>query len=511
MCAVCEAVEHRQKTDVVVVGAGQLGVTFALLFDRWRNATPAAPPLTVILIERQPDVLRGATRGSWIEHATGFEYFKRGELETAGACIQGSVVKRLLLPNGTLNLPSTVRNRFFIAAESNRSGDVVFDDFLFQARRGAAMYRNIYSAALRKWPESEWVLTPPSEFMRVLARDEYYGVSGDMVAAGVASAGGAANVPMEVLYKEAALRQSERGQAVTVLRGSSVTAIDEGADRVCVSVRMPCEKGVAIQSRYVVLTAAHGITELAGSMMGRDLPGAFHLNFMLHVKLPQTRDEIVRDYLSSVNFVLQGPHGGMYACVLPPTEHAAGFAALFAPGYDASYIDEYKTNSHHKPLLAWDSIISSSDFPARRAKISNVLERIYRLNPYLRDYLRNIDIEDHDPVVGSVFNPHGDVRSVRRLTAPRPVGRYRRVMAMTSPKWTTAELAALTLLQCVLTAVAPSFALKTLAEGFGPCQLDVLSVVAKLRLPDVPIAADLTERYLKDVALPRHILPRYSV
>src|SRR5207253_8987543 len=124
-------------------------------------------------------------------------------------------------------------------------------------------------------------------------------------------------------------------------------------------------------------------SKIAALAHGSDLRGAYHLNFMLHAHLPPTNDQVLIDHLASVNFVLQGQHGGMYACILPPTERHAGVAALFAPGFDGSYIDDYETKADALPLIEWDQLILSSAFPAIRAKAASVVARILSLNPFL--------------------------------------------------------------------------------------------------------------------------------
>jgi hypothetical protein len=498
----CGAARRR----IIVIGAGQLGTLFAVFLDRWQRVHPSLSPVEVTLVERASGALEGATRASWIDHATGFEYFKRGEVETARACIEGSVTKRLLLPKGLLDMPVRIRNRFFVSAESHRRRSVAFDDFYREAERGEYLYRTIYQDAVRRLPEAKDLLSPPDDFMRPVAREEYHGVSGEVVAGGLESAGGMSNTAMDHAFKRAALDRAVAGGRVSIRCESSVTALEE--DESGVTVTISSGRGTEeMKADYVILTAAHGISDLAAKVPGQDLPGAYHLNFMLHVKLPRTADAVLQKYLASVNFVLQGADGGMYACVVPPTADDDGLAAMFAPGYDASYIDEYQTNASHVPPLEWNRIISTSRFPGSSAKVKAVVERISTLNPFLKDYLPDSAAIEARPVVGSVFNPHGDVRSIRRLVSPALVRPARRVLAMTSPKWTTAELAALTLLQLVLECYGSPENLRSTSGGFGPSGIDVVAFARDLRLTDVKIDRSVAERYLDSLQLPSRLLP----
>lgn|GEM_PF-3093665 len=498
---------HPFAKHIVIIGAGQLGVTFCLFLDRWLQAQLAGYPIRVTLIDEATEPLAGATRGSWIDHATGLEYFKRGEIKTAHACIEGSIVKHLLLPDGIHDLPVPIRNRFFVSAESNRTGTVVFDDFYFQAQRGAAYYRSIYDRTVAVYPDAAQKLTDPARFVTFLPRDEFKGVNGDTVSAGVRSAGGSSNVPMEVALKRSALRHAQRKELVRLLTGTTVKTIKETTNGVVITVKKENGETERLEAEYVFATAAHGISKVAALAHGRDLPGAYHLNFMLHAQLPPTADQVLIDHLSSVNFVLQGQHGGMYACIVPPTERHAGVAALFAPGYGGSYIDDYATKTDPLPLIEWDQLILSSAFPALRAKAESVMTRILRLNPFLKDYLHAATPVSDRVVVGSVYNPHGDVRSVRRMTPPRKLLPNQRILGMTSPKWTTVELSALTLLQYVLCKLLPNLKLPSVPNGFGPYNIDVASVVAELRISNVQFARDVAENYLDALGLPRRILP----
>lgn len=495
------------KRRVVVIGAGQLGATFSVLLDRWQQVHDIRPGFEVHLVEKSSQVLMGATRASWIDHATGFEYFKRGEFETARACIEGSITKRLLLPKDLHVMPERIRNRFFVSSESNRSKDVIFDEFYAQARRGAQMYRSMYEHVVRSLPESDDLLFKPDDFLGFVARHEYHGVSGDHVVGGLQSAGGVSNTPMDYAFKIAALERAVDHGTVVTRCSTSVASLVENDGSVTVVLQRQDGHLESVEADYVVFTSAHGITELVKKVPCADQRGAYHLNFMLHVRLPPTSDEVLRDDLSSVNFVLQGQNGGMYACVVPPTAHDEGLAAMFVPGYGASYVDEYATNVHARPPVAWDQLIEFAGFPGRLPKIQTVVERIAKLNPFLCEYVDKLDPNEHRVAVGSVFNPHGDIRSLRRLVAPTQVAPNRRIFTMTSPKWTTSELAALTLLHHVLLRYDLKPSLGPIEHGFGPYRIDVATAARWLRLDGISINRAVAERYLESLELPKRVLP----
>jgi hypothetical protein len=493
---------------IVLIGAGQLGVTFCLLLDKWRQARRPARDIVVTLVDRAEDILLGATRASWINHATGFEYFKRGEVKTGRACVQGAIVKRLLLPAHLHDMPSRIRNRFFVAAESDRRGDVKFRKFLQTSDRVAREYRAFHARAAKRTAAVADQLIPPEDFCAPLMREHYYGVNERAVAGGVVSAGGVANMAMDIAFKAAALQGAmDRGTVSAPLWTKSIVR-DIRETRSGVQVELGDR---VLDADLVILCAAHGNSRLTRLIPGRDLSGAYHLNFMLHAYLPPTQCPILRDRLASVNFVLQGEHGGMYACILPPTEHECGFAAMFAPGESASYISSYNTRCHRCPTEEWDHKIGAASVRSMVPRVNAVLERIYRLNPFLRDYLRDVPFDRHRVAVGSVFNAHGMTRSKRRLIRPAGATLRRRVVVMTSPKWTTAELAGLTLLQWVLKRCAPAAVLPEAGwgklDGFGPYGLDVLAVVPELTLESSCFDRCVAERYLKNLGLPLRILP----
>jgi hypothetical protein len=510
-------------THVVVVGAGQLGVSFCVLLDQWRQCQGAAEALQVTLIDGSPDILRGATRAAWIDHATGFEYFKRGEVETGRSCIQGSLLKRLILPGNLLDLPVPIRNRFFVSAEASKSGNVAFDEFFMAAKRAARVYRVLYERATRRVPKSEALLVLPTNFWGYLPRKHYHGVNEHAIAGGVKSAGGVVNMAMDVGFKTAAIQRAiERETVRSWIPCANIESITESAREVRIEINTPDLGSRTLVADYLVACAGSGIGELARHAGGMDLQGSYHLNFMVHAHLPPTANERLREQLASVNFVLQGRYGGMYACVVPPTATEPGLAAMFAPGYDASYIDEYSGRSGGRPPLPWEAIIRKADFPGRRQKQQAVLDRIAELNPFLRPedesgkrgpgrYLGAVPPDMHRIAVGPVFNPHGEDRQMRRLMPPSPMTGSGRVLAMTTPKWTTAELAALTLLQYLLKRNAPRATLPTVKSehdrGFGPYRLDLLPVVAELRLSGLRIDRSGVEGYLRSLGLPSRLLP----
>jgi hypothetical protein len=490
--------------NVVIVGAGQLGVTFCLFFKRWLEWS-GKQTIKVTLIDQAPEILTGSSTATWIDHATGFEYFNRGEAETGFTCIQGSILKRLLLPGGLLDLPFSIRNRFFVSKKSHEIGTVTFGGFIEAAQLARQKYQSLYDA-VKDDEEAGKSLAKPEKFFSRLPEEEYFGVDPGVIEGAVKSAGGVANVPMEVAFKRSAFREIGNN-IVEWVPNASISHIEERAG----DVRLTVEKqsgASSIDADYVYFCAAHGNYDYA-KLVQKDLAGEFSLNFMVHAHLPPTADRTLQDNLASVNFVLQGKHGGMYACILPPTDLEPGLAAMFAPGNEASYIDESATKDS---LKDWNTKIKTSDFESRKEKIQAVLERMYEINPFLESYLANVPHEKHKVAVGSVFNSQRGNRAVRRLGPPVPLTSSGRMLSMTSPKWTTSELAALTLLHEILSKCSPNAFFTQLGEdkGFGPYNLDVLSRIAELKLENKPFDRNLAQAHLDSLDLPSRILPSHS-
>jgi hypothetical protein len=314
---------------------------------------------------------------------------------------------------------------------------------------------------------------------------------------------------MEVAFKRAALQRVQSRGTIRQIMNASVVAIDENRRGVVVKAevldsgrsRLHC-----VNADYVIFCAAHGNEKLARLVGAHSPTGMYFLNFMLHVSLPPCETKEQR-YMASVNFVLQGSDGGMYACVVPPTDSEPGLAAMFAPGFDGSYISKSRAN---KSLSGWDEIIASGLFSRREEKISAVISRISRLNPFLRQYMADVPLESHRVTIGSGFNPDPHDRRVRRLAEPAPLTGNRRAFAMTSPKWTTSELAGLTMLQHVMRMAAPKAVLPVAdsGSGFGPFDLDLLAVVPEFSITDVRVDRAVAESYLASVGLPHRVLPK---
>lgn len=503
---------------VIVIGAGQLGVAFVMLLHRLQVSGWKMPRITVTLVDRRPDILGGASRASWIAHDTGSEYFRSGYYLAARACMQGGILKRLLVPPDAFEMDPHIDTRFFVSADSSTAPrEAKYSVPLKKFKVGVSSAR-LYYESLHALLEGECgraavaSLHHPRDFARRLDDSDYHGVSEVARKGGWQVCGGPANMAVEYAYKWAALRIAKASGVLRdlVLRCS----IKARSDLV----------SVADEADLVVCTSGHGNFALGEQVGAPQQVGAHFLNYMLHAELPATQSEELRRKLSQVNFVLQGSRGGMYACILPPTADETGLAALYAPGDPgkkgpsnvfrfmnaggAKDADSFMGASNEGSVTGgdgftrtpelWDEVIDEPRALGDRYECERLLTRLVAFNPFLEEYLT--DSARMWPVPGPVFNPGrggGDTRT-RGLAKPAVSGpsKSSRVITMSTPKWTTVELAALTLLHAVLVELG-GCGLPTLtgvdaweaselgtykrAHGCGPYGIDVMSLLPYLR------------------------------
>ena len=491
-------------THIVVIGAGDLGVTFALLLDHMRYRSGGTPDWHVTLIDRRRSILQGATRAAWIDHATGFEYFRPKHTLTGKTCIQGAITKRLFLPADLHDMPVPIRNRFFVSTDSHVQRRVPYEMFAKQASRNVTYYAGfIHRQAKRRDIASDTVyrLWREHAFGRELERHEYGGVPKYEVAGGFESAGGVANMAMDYALKKQALRLATSRGTIRELH-FNVQTIDLEERDGGVTVWIDEKR---IEADLVVSTAASGNSLIAKKAHGVDASGTYALNFMLYIDLPPTSDAALREVLASVNFVLQGSDGAMYACLVPPTAHDSGVAAVFHPDARGSHIDRFVTRRGAQPPDWWQEAIATSKFPSKEERVRNVLKRVYRFNPFLSGY-----IGGQRTVVGQVFNPsspsnlEGRDDRVRVLQNPTLFTHAGRVVGMTTPKWTTDELAALTLINALL---PNDGKLYSRPDGFGPAKLDVVRLASDLGSINIKFQRELALEYVRHLDLPDRIVP----
>lgn len=488
---------------IAVVGAGEAGVTLALLLRRLAERALAPDAFTVTLVDRAREPLAGAGMATSVDHASGYEYLKPGHRQTGVDCIHGGLAKRLLFHTGSL--ASGLENRFLVSTDSAEREAGMFADF----EANVAFMRAAHDRALagigrvRGWSPEETAArlgSDPEDFGVRLRREEL--ADHPHVAGGYRSAGGSVRKAVDHAVKRTLLARLEEEGTVRLLLGEEVRGIEPLGDRY--RVRTDHHQ---LAADAVVVAAAHGTPAVAALVEG-GLPapaGRYHLNGMLFVELGPTRDPELRRRMSRVNFVLQGEGGCMYACCLAPTATTPGYAAVYHPSPRSSQVDRHAYDpAAPSPAPAhWDHWIERG-LPERmeQERVDRILRQLFRYNPFLEGRVsprRFIVRTVFNPVVPA--NPLGSDTRVRQLIAAAPLTPDGRVLTLTAPKWTNVELAALSAADRVLRRLWRA-ELPRHPEGLGPERFDVARLAGAMRFPSVEVPEAVVSAYQAALDLP---------
>jgi glycine/D-amino acid oxidase-like deaminating enzyme len=488
---------------IVVIGAGEAGVTLALLLRRLADRGLAPDAFTVTLVDRAREPLTGAGMATSVDHASGYEYLKPGHQQTGVDCIHGGLAKRLLFHTGSL--ASGLENRFLVSRDTAEREVATFAEF----ERNAALMRAAHDRALagigraRGWSIEETAArlgSDPADFGVRLRPDEL--ADHALVVGGYRSAGGSVRKAVDHAVKRTLLGRLEEEGAVRLFMGEHVIRIEPRGDRWRVRTARR-----ELAADLVVIAAAHGTPAVASLVEGgRPAPaGTFHLNGMLFVELSPTQDPDLLRRISRVNFVLQGEGGCMYACCLAPTATTPGYAAVYHPSRRSSQVDRHAYDpARPEPAPAhWDHWIECG-LPEHmeQQRVDRILRQLLRHNPFLEGRVsprRFIVRTVFNPVVPA--NPDGSDTRVRQLIAAAPLTADGRVLTLTAPKWTNVELAGLSAADRILDRLWEA-SLPRHPEGLGPQRFDVARLAGAMRFPSVEVPEAVVTAYQDALDLP---------
>jgi glycine/D-amino acid oxidase-like deaminating enzyme len=489
-------------TDVAVVGAGPVGTNAAIFLSRLG--------FEVKLLEAASAILQGGPRASFINHGDGFEYYKSGHRRTGEYCIDGALVKGLLYP---LHLFATsvcsADNpiRFFVSRGSVAAGDLTLEHFLENAESMRRHFARQYDAirVSRGWTAEEMerrFLRTPTTFARQLDPHEYADVAG--VVGGCAGSSFGINMPQYYAYLMAALARTG-----VAFRGSDEPVVIE---RVNGHYRLETEDGGVITARQILLTAGHRNPALIHRIRGIEtapLPsGTYYLNAMTFVRLPATEDAARRANARRINFTLQQEHGAMFACIVPPTAHQDGIAAIYRPDTRGSqlYTHTVADGDTSLPPPEWKRFLTEgleNDEP----HVHETFRRARELYPVLEN------AEILHTICRTVFNAstadsnHGRDRRVREIPpAVAAVVSDGSITVWTSPKWTNAELVALMACDNVHEHLRGTRLPHDGASRLGPTGLDLAALSRRLELMDLVMSRDDALRYAHEQRLPPSVV-----
>jgi glycine/D-amino acid oxidase-like deaminating enzyme len=492
--------QHRQ---LVIVGAGEAGVTLTLLLCRMAELGLVPDRFSISLLDRAREPLDGAVTAAAVDHASGYEYLKPGHRQTGIDCLHGALTKRLLFDPTPLETGS--ENRFLVSTDSVDLGITTFAAF----EENVASMRSAYARAFdyvargRKWTRQEAVErlgSDPDRFGVRLTPDEI--ADHPHVLGGYRSAGGSVRMANDYAIKRGLLDRLREQGRVRLLTAQQVRSIESVGHRYRVRTAVH-----ELEADVVVIAAAHGTPSLARMVVGgRPSPaGTYHLNAMLFVRLEPTRDAERLRLMSRVNFVLQGEGGCMYACCLPPSASGAGCAAVYFPSPRGSQIERHRYDPA-APADApghWDRWIDHG-LPdhLEQERVERVLSQLLRFNPFLDGCvspLRLIPRTVFNPVVEA--NPFGTDTRVRQLIGSRALTDDGRVLTLTAPKWTNVELAALSAVEQILRRLW-GMRLPRHPDGLGPERFDVERLAREVRFPDVRPAPEAVAHFQRRRGLP---------
>ncbi len=507
----------KNKFSIVVIGAGEVGVTFALmLHEMMKNKD--IENVRITLIDKNTSPQMGAKNAANVNHATGYEYLKKGHQQTGIDCIHGGITKSLFYPRSFAD--TKISNRFLISQETINLKIASYEDFKNNAEFMKEQYQKCfdYIKEARNWDEETTSLElgySPQSFGIELSKsdvdEEKQGGIANVIG-GYKSAGGTINMSLDYAAKKALLEEALYAQSVSLDLNNNILSVVKNHDRYLVKT----VRGEEYSADMVLVTAAHGIPEISNTIQSpiklKPPAGIYHLNCMLYIRLPKTVDKSLHEKLKNVNFVLQGDAGCMFACVKAPTESEDGIAAVYYPSEAGNQISKHffdPDNPREVPDY-WEEWISNGLPKDEREKRERfILAQLYKYNPFLQNYIEPINMVVRtvfNPVVGD--NPMGDDRRVRQLTGLTKLTEDEKITCITSPKWTTVELTALSAVDHALK-LSGFDALPTDEEnGLGPLKFDVEKITRSINFKDITFPKSYADEYMIKMGFPKDIVPQ---
>ncbi len=491
--------------QVIIIGAGSVGANAALALKEYGY--------DVILIDHADDILAGAAQVTCVNHGDGFEYYEKDHTVTGYDCIDGAMTKGLIYPLGKLHTEVCDAShpiRFFLTLGTVHQSNVVADDFHRNVEAMRAHFEKQFNAvaAARNWSVDDaekHFLRVPQNFCRLLEADEYSDTGAGEVIVAYAGSSFGINMPNYYACVKAALRKYQ----IDCRFNAATESIEKTGGRYKVHAG-----GCTFSADHVLLCAGNQIPALSDLVCNEPrinrFSGTFYLNSMTYLKLPATSDARVLEQTHHINFALKQEHGGMFACLVPPTPSEEGYAAVYYPSPKGSQrrVHIYKDASFGPTPDEWECLIKEGIRPEDDPNLPRIMHQMEKLYPFLRGYAK-VDRTECRPV----FNPandendHGLKRSIRAISAVNgPITEDERVTAWSAPKWTNAELVALMAVDHVIKDVEGKGLPKDKYAGCGPTNIHVAEVTERFCLQN--LAADIKDarKFARKCKLPERII-----
>ena len=489
-----------EKEPIVIVGAGSTGLNAALMLDKLGHK--------VTLIDIAPHLLAGAPMDTYILHGDGFEYHHPSHQKTGEYCIDGTLAKRLIYPRKVYQtqICNISHNpiRFFVSENSaapdmQENSHVPVESFennvIHMKNHFTKRYEQTKETYKLTDAETDYLLgRNPDSFAHKL--QEFSGV--DNVVLGYAGSSKGINMPQYYAYLKAAVRESN----IRTIFNNTIEAVEERSPG---KYTITTTDGEKINTGYVMLAASHGNPELTEKFTGAKpkTSGTYYLNTMLYVRLPKTGDKKKIDDATKINFILQQENGCAYTCLVPPSAEQEGTAIIYYPSEKGNQVEKhvYDANNPKKPPSEWENIIKDG-LDISSSRVQNIMDQACKFYPFLKDYAK-----PYQAVCRTVFNAaspdstDGLDRRVRDIPATDEI--KKNVISVHAPKWTNAELVALTATDHILKCLGAKELPKHKDLGYGPSRLDILEISKTLNFQNVKdIKYSDAQEYAKWQGLP---------
>jgi len=502
---------------ICIIGAGPAGVLAALMLDKMGH--------DVTLINSSNDIITGASQIAFIFH-DGSEYLSAtGDSTTTQHCVDGMLAFWQMFPPNIFktDICSTANPaRFFMSEKTASKGEISLQGLYDNADVAKKRYRQRFERyctvnGLSPETAAMQLFGLPGGFNRRLKPAEFNDVSG--IIGGVATSAAGINMPIFYAYMKALLAKSD----VKFIGGADILDISKTSDS---SYTLSTNIGV-FEAGRVIASSGHSTPKIIEMIDGQKSPeGAYFLNCMTKIRLPKLsvlnlskmdKRKLVRD-LGRINFTLRDEGGCSFICVAAPTEHEEGFAVSYYPTTEIGNqikIRQYMGPDRSADASSFDEVINRGLPKAEQAvRKDAILGKLCELYPFLKGY---ITTENMSFGYGSVFskslsvNPDGLDRSIRSLSAAQPISDDGRVFALQSPKFTTAVVAALELVDAVNKAAGLKELPKSESAGYGATGLDISKIAKELgRFTAVPLYEDAVA-YAKRAGLPERMIKSKSL
>lgn len=486
---------------VVIIGAGSVGVNISIFLNKMG--------FDVELIDSEYEILQGAPQVTFVNHGDGFEYFKPNHQRTGKYCIDGSFVKGLIYPLNVFATDICSENnpiRFFVSNDSINKGLVDFNNFkrnaLYMQTHFKKQFTSVTNALnLNNEVAKSIFLRTPASFLKELKRTDFKDIAN--VYGGYAGSSFGINMPHYYAYIKAIISQSN----IIFNPSTEIEKIEKINNNYFVHTNSR-----SIKANFVIISAGHNIPNLSNKITGVDLSGlsgTYYLNCMTFIRLPATTNKEKQLMARHINFTLQADGGGMFACIVSPSDTEDGYAAIYYPSTEGSQLLQHSYYNHNIKSLPynWDNLINNG-LKAQDKSVQRTFEQICTLYPFLKNYAEVISASCRPVFNVSAFSSNkGKDRRVRDIvSSPIMSSSDGRISMWSAPKWTNAEIVALLAVDHINKSLKKEELPKYGLTQFGPTGLDIAKISETINFHNIKMNLADAQLFAERQGLPQRIV-----